>query len=242
MAVLIICGSLSCSNEPKTSNTLKPKSNPAPTLPPGVKVDRPINVSFSTYSSDWPVEWQWIDPDESKSPTPHDTKAAVLRVRVPNGKDMRPGNMSAPRFVKAISGNFHIETGVHFAPKENYQGAGLLIYVDDLNFVRFERAYGGQGGGGEGLRMIAIRNGELQIITTPADLPTEAVNVQLKISRTGDMISAFWRENEYEEWRAAGAAEFRIPETVISGVIVCNTARETIAEFRYIRLLPPRQD
>jgi regulation of enolase protein 1 (concanavalin A-like superfamily) len=226
-----------CSHQPKPVVNATPKPSPA-TMVSGIKVETPVNVSFSTWSKDWPVEWQWVDPAEVKSPTPHDTRAAVLRVRIPSGKDMRPGNTTAPRFVKALTGDFQIEAGVRFSPKENYQGAGLLIYLDDRNFVRFERAYGGQGGGGEGMRLSASRAGEMRVVTTPADIPTEDPDVQLRLVRSGSIVTAFWREDEAAEWRPAGEVQFDLPETVRAGLIVCNTAREISAEFTYIKLLP----
>ena len=38
---------------------------PTPTPSPinGSPVTRNTNVSFNTYSKEWPVEWQWIDHD-----------------------------------------------------------------------------------------------------------------------------------------------------------------------------------
>ncbi|MFN2501570.1 MAG: DUF1349 domain-containing protein [Pyrinomonadaceae bacterium] len=144
-----------------------------------------MNVSFSTYSKHWPVSWQWIDPDEKDKPTPHDVKKGVLRVKIPTGKDVYAENLSAPRYVKPITGNFQIETRVKFLPKENYQDAGLLIYKDDNNYFRFERAYGGLGGGGEGMRVDVRKGSEFVALATPGEIQTEAEEVELKIVRSG---------------------------------------------------------
>ena len=234
---------IGCTAPPKANNALNANTPPVRSIPvQAIKIEKPVNVSFSTYSEDWPVEWQWIDPDEKKAPTPHDTHAKVLRVRAPSGKDMRPGNTSAPRFMKAIVGDFQIETGVRFSPKENYQGAGLLIYADDRNFVRLERAYGGNGGGGEGIRMAAVRKGELEIVTNADQIPTEAADVQLRLVRSGGTVTAFWRVDENAEWKEVGDAAMEIPEALRAGVLVCNTAREVVAEFGYIKLLPLNQN
>jgi regulation of enolase protein 1 (concanavalin A-like superfamily) len=201
-------------------------------------IEKAANVSFSTYSKEWPVNWQWIDPDERNKPTPHDIKTSVLRIQVPTGKDLCGDNRSAPRYVKAIKGDFQIETRVRFLPKENYQGAGLLIFKDDNNYMRFERAYGGLGGGAEGLR-IDVRNGpEFTPLVTPADIQTDAPEVELKIVRSGRTFTAYWREDENAEWREAGEFESDFPESILAGVIACNTARVVTAEFAYIRLSP----
>lgn len=225
------------------STTAPPKkvataSTPAPIPAEAIKVEKPLNVSFSTYSKDWPVGWQWIDPAEETVPSPKDVRNGVLRIRIPSGKDLMGQNVTAPRYVKPITGNFQMETRVRFSPKENYQGAGLLIYVDDSKYLRFERSYGGVGGGGEGLR-IDVRNREdYRPLATPDDLQTDLEEVDLKIVRDGKTFSAYWRENEETSWRIAGEYESDFPDTVLAGLVAVNTAREVIAEFGYIRLSP----
>ena len=227
----------SCSSPPVAK-----KAEPTPTpssLPPGaVSIDKPVNVSFSTYSKEWPVGWLWLDPDEKNVPTPHDVKAGVLRLRVPTGKDLLGNNLTAPRYVKPISGNFQIETRVRFNPTENYQGAGLLLFADHNNLLRFERGYGGPGGGTSGIR-VALRtpNDERSLVTT-ADLETDLTELDLKLVRMGRNISAYWRADAENEWREAANFDLNLPDTVLTGIVACNTAREVVAEFQYIRLLP----
>ncbi len=236
IVAVLICFSMACAAEaPK-----KPiaASTPAPLPPEAVRVDKPVNVSFSTYSTDWPVGWQWIDPDERDNPTPKDVNKGVLRVKIPTGKDLFDNNRSAPRYVKPITGDFQIETRVYFSPKENYQGAGLLVYVDEKRYLRFERAYGGVGGGAEGIRLDVRSGDDYKAITTPDDIPTEAVDVELRLVRAGKLITAYWRDNEESPWREAGEYVSDFPETVLAGLVAANTAREVTAEFLYIRLLP----
>jgi len=204
-------------------------------------VDKPVNASFSTYSKEWPVGWQWIDPDEKYNPTPHDVKLGVLRVKIPTQKDLYGENRTAPRYLKAFTGDFQIETRVKFLPKENYQGAGLLIYKDENNYMRFERAYGGIGGGGEGIRIDVRKPAEYISLVTPADIRTEAGEVDLRIVRRGRSFTAFWRENASLEWRETGEFESDYPETIMAGLVACNTAREVSAEFAYIKLMPVKK-
>ena len=228
---------LACTSTPPPAKTVT-ASAPEPIAAEAVKVDKPVNVSFSTYSKEWPVGWQWIDPDEKQKPTPHDVKSGVLRIKIPNGKDMHGEKLTAPRYVKAITGDFQIETRVKFLPKENYQGAGLIIYKNENNFLRFERAYGGVGGGGEGLRIDVKRGSEYKPVVTPHDIPTELGEVDLKLVRMGKVFTAYWRANDEAEWREAGEVNSDLPETILAGVVGCTTAREVTAEFAYIRLLP----
>jgi regulation of enolase protein 1 (concanavalin A-like superfamily) len=230
-----------CGNERPVAKKAVPPS-PTPIPADAVKVDKPVNVSFSTYSKEWPVGWQWIDPDEKDRPTPKDVKKGVLRVQIPSGKDLYGENRTAPRYIKPITGDFEIETRVKFLPKENYQGAGLLIYLDGNNYMRFERAYGGIGGGGEGIRIDVRESEEYRSITTPNEVQTEAPEIQMKIIRSGPTFSAYWRIDEESEWREAGVFESKFPETIFAGLVACNTAREIEAEFGYIKLLPKMKE
>lgn len=234
LAGVLIAG---CStSKPPAKNAVVTSRTPLP--PEAERVEKPVNVSFSTYSKEWPVGWQWIDPAEKDAPTPKNVKKGVLQVRIPTAKDMKPGNTNAPRYVKPISGDFQIETHVRLSPKENYQGAGLLIYVDDNRYIRFEKAYGGVGGGAEGLRIDVREGNEYKPLLTPDDAPTELGEIDMKIVRRGGLFTAYWRENEETSWREAGRIETDYPQTVMAGLIASNTAREIIAEFDFIRLLP----
>lgn len=227
-----------CSSPPPVAKkvNLEPSRTPVPSE--AVQVEKQVNVSFSTYSKEWPVGWQWVDPDEKDLPTPKNVKKGVLSVTVPPGKDLAGDVRNAPRYIKPISGDFQIETLVRSNPTENYQGAGLLIYRDDNNYLRFERGYGGPGGGASGLRFEARRGDETTALATTSDIPTELAEVELKILRRGPVFTAFWRADENSEWREAGQFPSDWPETIFAGLVACNTARETTVEFAYIRLIP----
>lgn len=229
-----------CNSAPVPTKTVvvqTPTPTPSLALNP-IEVSKPINVSFSTYSKDWPVDWQWIDPDERYNPTSKNVKSGVLRMSVPSKKDLQGDNRTAPRYLKAVKGDFQIETRVKFSPKENYQGAGLLVYTDDNNYLRLERAYGGPGGGGEGIRLDAREAAHQKTIVTTNDVQTDVEEVSLKIVRDGGLFIAFWRESEENEWREVGEYQSNFPDTVLIGVAALNTARPMTADFLYIRLLP----
>lgn len=207
-------------------------------MPDAIAVDKPINVSFSTYSKDWPVGWVWIDPAEKYNATPHDVKTRVLRINITPKKNLTHEDRTAPRYIKAIKGDFQIETRVKFNPTENFQGAGLLIYANDSSFLTFQRAYGGPGGGGSGFRIDVEKPDGYAPVVTTNDVQSDAAEVELKIARSGNVFAAYWRENDNAEWRLAGEATLEYPETVLAGLVACNTAREVVAEFKYIHLLP----
>ena len=237
---LVIFIFISACGSALTENKNGPAKSATPIPPAPERIEKATNVSFSTYSkTDWPVGWQWIEPDERYDATPHDVKKGVLRVTITSKKNLDGKLTNAPRYIKPISGDFEIETRVKFLPKENYQGAGLLIYQDEANYLRFERAYGGSGGGAGGIRLDVNNKGVYEPIAAPGEIQTEMGEVEMKIVRSGRVFSAYWRGDENAEWRAVGEFESDYPETVMAGLTASNTAREVTAEFAYIRLLPP---
>ncbi len=205
-------------------------------MPAGVKVDKAQNVKFAGGKID--DGWQWIDPDGEFAPTAHEFKNGRLMMAIPTAKDLYGGNRTAPRLVKSVSGDFQIETRVKFDPSEDYQGAGLLIYKDGDNYIRLERAFGGIGGGGSGIRLDTRMRGEYTSPITPIDIPTTVTECDLKITRRLNVFSIYWRENENAEWRSVEDIETVFPETIQAGVVGCNTATEITAEFTNLRLSP----
>lgn len=213
-----------------------PTATPSEVMPTGVTVDKVQTVKFA--DGKFADGWQWIDPDGEYSPTPYEFKDGRLKMTITTTKDLYGGNRTAPRLLKAVSGDFQIEARVKFDPSQDYQGAGLLIYMDGDNYIRFERAFGGIGGGGSGMRLDTRVKGEYTPLITPIDIPTTSVDCELKITRRLNVFSVYWRENESSEWRFVEDIESSYPETIQVGVIGCNTASETKTEFSNIRLSP----
>jgi len=201
-----------------------------------VKVTAPSDHKFG--GEGIPKGWKWIDPDTTKGAVKFDTSGGSLKFIVPTGKDMYGDNRTAPHMIQPIEGDFQIETRVKFDPKQDYQGAGLFIYIDGDNYVRFERAFGGINGGGSGIRLDARTAGEYRSVTPPSDVPTNAKSVDLRILRTGKTLYAFWRTDENAEWKEIGDVEYNFPATVQAGIIACNTANDIPVEFSYIKLAP----
>ena len=228
---------MNSSNAAKTeSNTGQPAESKTAQPVAGERIEKPVTVKFE--AGGFPDGWVWIDPDERYAPTPHETKDGSLKITVPSTKDMYGENRTAPRLLKAVTGDFQIATKVKFDPKESYQGAGLIVYSNDNNYLRLERAFGGVGGGESGIRLDLRKDAEYKPLTTPQDIPTDAKQVELKILRKGKQIFAFWRPDENAEWKSAGEILSDYADSVQVGVIGCNTASPISAEFAYINLSP----
>jgi beta-xylosidase len=189
-------------------------------------------------TADIPAGWSFIDPDGRDSPSNLSVKDGMLTIAIPSQKDLFGENRSAPRLLKAIKGDFQIETRVRFDPKEDYQGAGLLLFFDGNNYVRLERAFGGLGGGESGIRLDARTSEGYQTVTNPSQVPTTAKEVDLKLVRGGKSVTAYWRLDEEGEWKDAGQVEDTYPESTLAGVLGCNTAAPISASFAYIILAP----
>lgn len=246
--IVSACGSAPVQNKPLANTTNAEPSNSrtdvntannfvsaAPT-PKGEKIENESTVKFEP--AGLLQGWAFVDPDGKNVPSVTDTKDGIFKLTIPSGKDLYGENRTAPRLWKAIAGDFEIETRVTFDPKDSYQGAGLIIFKDDNNYLRLERCFGGVAGGGSGIRLDARLPDEYQPLTTPNEIPTDATQVDLKIVRKAKMLAAFWRLNEDSEWKEVGEFESDYPETVQVGLIGVNTAGPITAEFAYIKLAP----
>ncbi len=201
----------------------------------GEKIEKPLEVTFA--SSGLPNDWQKVDANKEK-PAEFDTKDGVLKLKIPGGTDLFGENQTAPRLLKPISGDFEIETKVKFDPKSGYQGAGILIFNNNKNFLRLERGFGGIDGGENGIRLDKSVNGDYSSISGTEQNPTESDEVGLKLIRNGREFITFMRENIDSEWREVGIFESDFPETVQVGIIGVSTTDEITAEFAYIRIMP----
>lgn len=208
---------------------------PAPTT--GTKVTAASDHKFGAEGI--PKGWRWVDAEAAtKGPVKYDTSGGTLKFTMPSGKDMYGENRTAPHMIQPIDGDFQIETRVKFDPKADYQGAGLFIFKDGENYLRLERAFGGTGGSGNGIRLDARTKDEYKPITTPDQAETSAKTVDLKIIRIGKKFIAFWRLDENGEWKEIAEFDSDYPDTVQVGIIACNTAADIPVEFSYIRLAP----
>lgn len=217
-----------CSSPPP-KQVIPPTPTPSPIN--GSPVTRNTNVSFNTYSKEWPVGWEWIDPDRHP-PTPHDTRMAVLHVTVPKAKDLSLERDTAPRYLKAIEGDFQIETKVTAHPVLNHQGAGLLVWVGGKDYIRFERASAGT----SGIQVLVRHGDEITPLVTTQASPTDAGETWLRIRREGQAFTFLWRDAAKGDWKQAVAYTADYPTSLLAGLVATNTADEFDASFGYIRL------
>ena len=143
--------------------------------------------------------------------------------------------------LQPADGNWIAETALEFAPTQSYQGAGIVVYQDDDNLVRLERGYGGVGSDESGIVFAAIREGEFDIIASPALVPTSAPKVELRLQRDGNRFTAWWREPG-KTWQTVGSAEVKLTSAIRVGIaVLCELgAPDSVADFDYFRIARPR--
>lgn len=230
-----VANAIATPNAVKSPSTLASPSVPPTPVTSGAKISQAEEVVFG--SAGFPNDWRWIDPDSKRSPTEFQTKNGVLEFVIPPDKDLFGETQTAPRLLKAVSGDFEIETKVKFDPTDSYQGAGLLIFRNDSNYTRLERGFGGVGGGENGVRWDKREDEIFEPVATQEKFPTNAKVVELKFRRIGKEITGFWREPG-REWKEVGRYTAGYPDAVLVGIVACNTASPIPVEFSYIKLTP----
>lgn len=186
-----------------------------------------------------------------------------LTITVPGSDrphDLSPelDNLSAPRVVQPVKGDFIIQVRVDgsFQPggestqlgRTGYTGAGLVVFADEDNFVRLERATL-QGQGGE---PVAYTNFELRVDGKPesfgstGDLPTQKDKpTWLRLERKGQRL---WgaMSHDGEHWSKAVPKELRAEawtrNDLVAGVAAISTSRQPFAPtFSALSIQPAPQ-
>ncbi|ELP32069.1 DUF1349 domain-containing protein [Rhodopirellula baltica] len=170
-----------------------------------------------------------------------------LRIFVPGSEtahDLSPEleSSTAPRVVQSISGDFVIEVRIdsQFEPgdestqagRTGYVGAGLVVFADDKNFVRLERAtLHRQAGDPRPYTNFEIRvDGQLERAGRVGELPADqAKPTWLRLERKGDLMLGSvsldgnnWEHAEPKELQAEAWME----DGIVAGVAAISTSKE----------------
>jgi uncharacterized repeat protein (TIGR01451 family) len=155
--------------------------------------------------------WSWVDPlgDSSYSLT---ERPGYLRLSTPDGGHDIYQNFDAPRILQQVDTDFIITTRVTIHPQYNYQGAGLMIWLDTENYIRLERTFvqginmGGRVFGG---RTFAI------------EIPFTVDSVYLRLQRSAGRVDG-WYSTDGSSWSHAGYSEFPAGGTLSVGLALIN--------------------
>lgn len=188
----------------------------------------------------------WGNPINPAGDCEFEVTDGKLTIMVPGSAkphDLSPemSSTTAPRVVQPVKGDFVIQVRVdgEFQPsgestqsgRTGYTGAGLVVFADDNNFVRIERATLNLGGA----RAIPYTNfeirvnGQLEQPGTTGDLPTEPDKpTWLRLERRGhQMKGAMSRDGEH--WHYGKPKELHADawngNNVVAGVAAISTSR-----------------
>jgi len=176
-----------------------------------------------------PWYWHWTDPLGGAEYDP--TRGGdVWWMSAPGGtmRDLHD-TTNAPRYTQSMCGDFAVQTDVALARTGSYQSAGLLVWKDAANFLRWEVNDSGA------LRALRMRGGAW---TDSDNLTYVPGNVRLHVQRVGQRIDCFayvsgaWRH--YRSWDLTNSA-------VEVGLFVVNVGPATAASasFDYFRSVSP---
>jgi DNA-binding SARP family transcriptional activator len=140
--------------------------------------------------------WVWLDPLEKCSYT----AANGLEIRAVNGKDLLDMNMTAPRLMREVSGDFAVQTICYAASKGVPAIGGVLLWSDEDHYLRLDRGRWGNedvclGGCLDSIDCV-IGRGNLRSTRTYLRLEKMGSNIRALCSRNGN------------DWYMAGSADF----------------------------------
>ncbi|MHC1741290.1 MAG: DUF1349 domain-containing protein [Anaerolineaceae bacterium] len=187
------------------------------------------STEFETEALD--LGWKWVDPTKTSLYSLTDVPGS-FRIQDNSGnKDLNSGNLDGPRLMHDVSGDFEIETKISVNPLETYQSAGLLLWIDNQNFIWIGRSVGGVIGHN------FLRNGSNEGLNPPE--PSYVNNlVYLKISRQKNTISTYYSDNG-TDWLMTGSVEYeKINKTISAGIFVINNWQMNpfFADFDYVHI------
>ena len=170
--------------------------------------------------------WVWVDPlgDCNYSLTDN---PGHLRLYAPDGGHDLYMNLDAPRLVRPVRGDFVATTKVTINPTHNYQGAGLLIWHDQDNYVRLERTL--VSGIDMWYRVAGAYGG--------VEIPFSGSPVFLRLQRAGDRVTA-WYSEDASKWVEVSTIDFKVSGTLRVGLDLINQWQDNPiwADFDFFKL------
>jgi regulation of enolase protein 1 (concanavalin A-like superfamily) len=226
-------------------NSLRPEAAPrrpataAPTKPPTVASAKP------------PKDWgDAIDPDGDCRIRP-DGRALVMEVPgTLHDMNADIGVVNAPRVLRDVRGDFAARVAVvgDFQPGAPptgprslpYHGGGFLVWLDDANYIRVERAAVLRNGGriGTFLNFERRRNGR---VDAAHNGPLDPGTAHLRIERRGNQLLA-WTSPDGSNWTALRPMDCPWPAALKVGLDAVNSSSTPLTvRFEDFSVGPPDQ-
>jgi regulation of enolase protein 1 (concanavalin A-like superfamily) len=177
-----------------------------------------------------------IDPDGDCTFTPNGKVLTFKVPGTPHDLTAERGRINAPRVLQELEGDFSFLAKVcgpiRPGPVGTVQGSvpfqsgGLLVWTDQQNYIRLERAAMNRNGTVQmSVTMETRSNGRVQM-NGNLDLPEQ--EVYLRIRRAGGQIlGAVSRDGQ--QWRNVGTVNAPFPAKIQAGLSAVNAAQQPLA-------------
>ncbi len=188
---------------------------------------------------------QWIDPDDDCNLSFDDHRLVITIPDSPHGLDADRSQMNSPRVMRIVSGDFAINVtidGGFWKPNldapsaREYVSGGLLLMLDEKNYVRLERAtFTNNGKVNHYLnfeRREAARVTRLGAFTDRPIDPDERLELRLEV--VGPLVRGLVRAVD-QPWHEMGTTRYANRDTLMVGIAACNN-RERPLEVSYSEL------
>jgi regulation of enolase protein 1 (concanavalin A-like superfamily) len=157
--------------------------------------------------------------------------------------------VNAPRLLREATGDFVAEVTVPRAPQPGrrpavpgrapFNGAGLLLWQDDRNYVRLEEG-AFIAGSGATIRFALFQHRRQGLFVDVAGTQTRlaAAPTRFRMERRGRTLLAFVRQGS-GDWVPVGRLDADLPATVYVGVAAVNASQAPFtAEFEDFTVAP----
>jgi serine/threonine protein kinase/regulation of enolase protein 1 (concanavalin A-like superfamily) len=147
-----------------------------------------------------------------------------LMMTAPHNTDLRSWNMAAPRILRPLTGDFTVTVTTIFMPTRGYQGAGIVLWQDENNFIRLEHGYGRANGVTYeySLNGKYVRVADTYVATNPARLGPDVSDVELRMQRHNSTFSA-WMRLSGRDWMRISTSAIPFSSNLSVGLLVVNT-------------------
>jgi len=148
-----------------------------------------------------------------------------VEIHAANGRDLWYINLSAPRILRQVSGNFSILTVCIPVYEEKPARGGILLWKDERNFLRLEK-------GDSGLYDIIFHGyiGDRDVVIGRGRLTSE--RALLRLEKIGVNVNALCSADG-KEWFSVGHVEFPVDDPVEVGLYAIGNINRSVYPGAY---------
>ncbi|HBJ85465.1 MAG TPA: hypothetical protein DDZ88_16625, partial [Verrucomicrobiales bacterium] len=146
-------------------------------------------------------------------------------------------NLSAPRLLRDVTGDFTLETWLDFSGggSNKFAGSGLLLWHDEMNFIRLERIYADWQTSRHGISLQGRINGVYKYWVNTDTIPTQVTHNRLRLTRKGGEITAYWLDSA-QNWLQVGTVAVSWPAKLQAGIVTTALRGGPVVRTRFDRV------